>query len=93
MKVAMTYCDPTIDINTAGADIETIRDTVFENGGVPMETLRQFREHYASRFTLRFSPNRVGSGETMVKKPRMVFLQSNSVGVPLTNQVSAHDAV
>lgn len=45
MKVAMTYCDPVMDIKTA-ADVRTIRD-IFEENGVPMEPSVNNREHYA----------------------------------------------
>lgn len=45
MNVAMTFCDPTISINT-GADVQTIKDT-FEMNGVPMECSVNNREHYA----------------------------------------------
>lgn len=45
MKVAMTYCDPVMDIKT-GADVRTIKDT-FEDNGVAMETSINNREHYA----------------------------------------------
>jgi hypothetical protein len=45
MRVAMTYCDPTMDIKTA-ADVRSIRDQ-FEDNGVPMEPSINNREHYA----------------------------------------------
>ncbi len=45
-RVAITFCDPTIDINT-GADVRTIKDQ-FEMLGVPMECSINNREHYAS---------------------------------------------
>jgi hypothetical protein len=45
-KVAMTYCDPSMDINTT-ADIRTIRD-IYEDCGIPMEPSINNREMYAS---------------------------------------------
>jgi hypothetical protein len=45
MRVAMTYCDPVMDIKTA-ADVRSIRE-IFEEHGVPMEASINNREHYA----------------------------------------------
>lgn len=45
MNVAMTYCDPVMDMKTA-ADVRTIKD-IFEEHGVPMEASVNNREHYA----------------------------------------------
>lgn len=45
-RVLITYCDPTIDINT-GADVRTIKDT-FEMKGVPMECSVNRRDMFAS---------------------------------------------
>lgn len=45
MRIAMTYCDPVMDIKTA-ADVRTIKD-IFEENGVPMEPSINNREHYA----------------------------------------------
>lgn len=45
MKIAMTYCDPVMDIKTA-ADVRSIKD-IFEENGVPMEPSINNREHYA----------------------------------------------
>lgn len=45
MKIAMTYCDPVMDIKTA-ADVRSIRE-IFEENGVPMEASINNREHYA----------------------------------------------
>ena len=44
-RVAMTYCDPTMDINTT-ADVRTIKE-IYEANGVPMETSINNREHFA----------------------------------------------
>lgn len=45
-KVSMTYCDPSMDVNTT-ADIRTIRD-IYEQHGVPMECSINNREMFAS---------------------------------------------
>lgn len=45
MRIAMTYCDPVMDIKTA-ADVRSIRE-IFEEHGVPMEASINNREHYA----------------------------------------------
>jgi phage terminase large subunit len=45
-RVVATYCDPTIDIHT-GADVQTIKD-VIENNGVPLEPSINSRELYAA---------------------------------------------
>jgi hypothetical protein len=45
MKVAMTFCDPSIAIKT-GADIVTTKD-IFDMNGVPMECSINNREQYA----------------------------------------------
>lgn len=45
MRIAMTYCDPVMDIKTA-ADVRSIRE-IFEENGVPMEASVNNREHYA----------------------------------------------
>lgn len=45
MRVAMTYCDPVMDMKTP-ADVRTIKD-IFEENGVPMEASVNNREHYA----------------------------------------------
>lgn len=45
-RVAMTYCDPSMDINTT-ADIRTIRE-VYEANGIPMECSINNREMYAT---------------------------------------------
>lgn len=45
LNVSMTYCDPTMQIQTA-ADVRSIKD-IFEDNGVPMEASVNNREHYA----------------------------------------------
>jgi hypothetical protein len=45
-NVAMTYCDPSMDINTT-ADIRTIRE-IYETNGIPMENSINDREMFAT---------------------------------------------
>lgn len=45
-RVAMTYCDPSMDINTT-ADVRTIKE-IFENNGIPMENSINDRALFAS---------------------------------------------
>jgi hypothetical protein len=45
-RVAMTYCDPSMDINTT-ADIRTVKD-IYEANGVPMECSVNKRDLFAS---------------------------------------------
>ena len=45
-RVAMTYCDPSMNINTT-ADVRTLRD-IYEENGIPMEPSINNREMYAS---------------------------------------------
>lgn len=44
-RVAMTYCDPSMDLNTT-ADIKTVKE-IYEANGVPMECSINNREMYA----------------------------------------------
>lgn len=46
LRVAMTYCDPTMDINTT-ADIRTVKE-IYEANGIPMECSINDREKYAT---------------------------------------------
>jgi hypothetical protein len=46
LKVAITYCDPSMDINTT-ADIRTIKE-VYEANGIAMENSINDRERYAT---------------------------------------------
>lgn len=46
MRVAMTYCDPSMDINTT-ADIRTIKE-IYEANGIPMECSINNREQFAT---------------------------------------------
>lgn len=45
-KVAMTYCDPSMDINTT-ADIRTVKE-IYEGAGIPMECSINDREEFAT---------------------------------------------
>lgn len=45
-KVAMTYCDPSMDINTT-ADVKTIRE-IYEVNGIPMENSINKRDVFAT---------------------------------------------
>lgn len=45
-RVAMTYCDPSMNVNTT-ADVRTVRD-VYEMNGIPMESSINNREMFAS---------------------------------------------
>lgn len=45
-KIAMTYCDPSMDINTT-ADIRTVRET-YEDNGIPMECSINARDKFAT---------------------------------------------
>lgn len=45
-KVAMTFCDPSMDINTT-ADVKTIRE-IYEDNGIPMENSINKRDMYAT---------------------------------------------
>lgn len=83
MRISMTYCDPKIDIHD-GADVVSIRDTM-ENNGVPMELSTNSRELFAASIHSALqSEVEWGTGETLVKVPRIQFLQSVGMGVPLT---------
>lgn len=44
-RVAITYCDPTLDIKT-GQDVHTMKD-IFEMNGISMESSINNREHFA----------------------------------------------
>lgn len=46
LRVAMTYCDPSMDINTT-ADIRTVKE-IYEVNGIPMESSINDREKYAT---------------------------------------------
>lgn len=73
-NVAMTYCDPSMDINTT-ADIRTIKD-VYEANGIPMECSINKRDAYASAIHAALSEE---AGEDT---PRLQFFSNGSQGCP-----------
>lgn len=73
-RVAMTYCDPSMDINTT-ADIRTIRE-IYEDNGIPMECSINKREMFA--ITLHNSLAEE-AGESL---PRIQFFVSGQDGCP-----------
>lgn len=74
-KVAMTYCDPSMDINTT-ADIRTIKE-VYEANGIPMECSINNREHYATSMHNTLAEE---AGENL---PRIQFYVQGSRGCPM----------
>lgn len=82
MKVAMTYADPTMFIQTA-ADVRSIADK-FEDNGVPMEASINNREHYAHAVhsalqeEVTIGENRDGSE---LKVPKLQILDKGSGGL------------
>lgn len=81
MRIAMTYCDPVIDMKTA-ADVRTIKD-IFEDNGVPMETSVNNREHYAHAVHTALQEE-VKVGETedgqAITVPRLQILDKGGAG-------------
>lgn len=73
-KVAMTYCDPSMDINTT-ADIRTVKE-IFEANGIPMECSINNREMYASSMHAMLSEQ---AGEDL---PRIQFYVEGPRGCP-----------
>ena len=73
-RVAMTYCDPSMDINTT-ADIRTIKET-YECNGVPMECSINKREMFA---TAMHNALQEQAGEDL---PRIQFFVSGQEGCP-----------
>lgn len=76
-RVAMTYCDPTMDINTT-ADIRTVKD-VYDACGIPLEVSINNREMYAS------SMHHALAEEAVEDTPRIQFYMNpynRSVGCP-----------
>jgi hypothetical protein len=85
MRVAMTYCDPTMDIKTA-ADVRSIKD-IFEDNGVPMEPSINNREHYAHAVHTALQEEvqgGVNEDGTPVLLPKLQILDKNgpSMGCP-----------
>lgn len=76
-RVAMTYCDPSMDINTV-ADLRTVKD-IFEASGIPMECSINKRDHFASAIHTALNEE---AGDGM---PRIQFVQGRPedfVGCP-----------
>ena len=74
-RVAMTYCDPSMDINTT-ADIRTIKE-VYEGAGIPMECSINNREMFA---TAMHNSLQEEAGENL---PRIQFYVNGREGCPL----------
>lgn len=73
-SVAMTYCDPSMDINTT-ADIKTVRE-VYEANGIPMECSVNKRDLFA---TIVHNALAEQAGENV---PRLQFFVNGSQGCP-----------
>lgn len=73
-RVAMTYCDPSMDINTT-ADIRTIKD-IFESNGVPMECSVNKRELFATVI------HEALNQESFEDQPRIQIYQNGRRGCP-----------
>lgn len=73
-RVAMTYCDPTMNINTT-ADVRTLKD-IYEENGIPMECSVNNREMYASHVHAALGEQ---SSETT---PRIQFYTNGRDGCP-----------
>lgn len=73
-KVAITYCDPSMDINTT-ADIRTIKE-VYEVCGIPMENSINNREMYA---TVLHNALAEEAGDAL---PRIQFYTDGKKGCP-----------
>jgi hypothetical protein len=74
-RVAMTYCDPSMDINTS-ADIRTIKE-IYEANGIPMECSINNREHFATSMHTMLAEE---AGENL---PRIQFFTHGSRGCPM----------
>ena len=73
-NVAMTYCDPSMDINTT-ADIRTIKE-IYEQSGIPMECSINDREEFATSIHQALA-ELAGDG-----LPRIQFYQAGRKGCP-----------
>lgn len=74
LRVAMTYCDPTMDINTT-ADIRTIKE-IYEANNVPMECSINNREQFATVM------HNTLAEEAYEDTPRIQFYHSGKDGCP-----------
>jgi len=75
LRVAMTYCDPSMDINTT-ADIKTIKE-IYEANGIPMECSINNREMFASAMHATLAE------QADEFTPRIQFYQYGGTGCPL----------
>lgn len=73
-RVAMTYCDPTMDLNTT-ADVQTLKD-LYESSGIPMECSVNNREMFCS-----FVHTALGEQATE-QAPRIQFYTDGRDGCP-----------
>lgn len=73
-RVAMTFCDPSMDINTT-ADIRTVKD-IYEANGVPMECSVNKRDLFAS------SVHNALAEEAYEDLPRLQIFQNGREGCP-----------
>lgn len=74
MRVAMTYCDPSMDINTT-ADVRTIKE-IYEINSVPMECSINNRESFATAMHNALAEE---AGEGI---PRLQFYANGKDGCP-----------
>ena len=74
-KVAITYCDPSMDINTT-ADVKTLKE-VYEDNGIPMENSINNREMYAT-----FMHNALAE-QPIENTPRLQIYNSGNRGCPM----------
>lgn len=73
-RVAMTFCDPSMDINTT-ADVRTVKD-IFEANGVPMECSINKREMFATAVHTALKE------EAYENVPRLQIYANGPVGAP-----------
>lgn len=73
-RVAITYCDPSMDINTV-ADVRTVKDQ-FESHGIAMECSVNKRELFAS------SVHTALAEEAFEDTPRIQFYHNGNSGCP-----------
>jgi hypothetical protein len=73
-RVAMTYCDPSMDINTT-ADIRTIKET-YEANGIPMECSINRRDFFATTL------HNVLAEEASENTPRLQIYMYGRKGAP-----------
>lgn len=74
-RVAMTYCDPTMDINTS-ADIRSIKE-LYEDNGIPMESSINKRDHFATAM------HNALAEEAYEDTPRLQIYNNGARGCPM----------